>query len=487
MFNLQSGIHRQRFPSTLTPGQAKKLKLAHAVQSIDHGPKKFALGEGKHKKAISGLMVDSLNRTVISCGLDGKIKFWDFLTGLLQDEIDWYPVAAITGSQYHRPNDLIALSCDDLSIRVVDIETKKLVRELWGCLGQISDFCFSNDGRWIIAASMDSVVRVWDLPTGHLINALRMDSPCTALAFSDTGEFLATAHADGVGINIWNNRTLFTHVPTRLLREDEIIDVNAPTPSGEGGKTIVDAAFENDEDESTDDDSTFDKLRSAASQLSDSLQTLSLVPKSRWQTLLHLETITQRNKPTTPPKAPEKAPFFLPSLSAPLQKPEPTSESLSTPAPQTAWSESRISKLHNPTTWAPNPFTTLLHASSGPGGHEPFITHLSSLPPSAADIQIRSLSPLPLPPSSPPSSPSNNELHLFIFALTARLRQKRDYELIQTWLAVFLKVHGESVVADQRLRDVLQEWKLVQGEEAARLTARVGFCGGVAGWVRSER
>lgn len=484
MFNLQSGIHRQLFPSTLTPGQAKKLKLAHAVSGNDNGHVKFALGEGKHKKAVTGLMVDTLNRIVISCGLDGKIKFWDFLTGCLQDELDWYPMAAITASKYYRPSDLIALSCDDLSIRVVDSETKKLVRELWGCLGQVSDFSFSNDGRWIIAASMDSVVRVWDLPTGHLINALRMESPCTALAFSDTGEFLATAHADGVGINLWNNRTLFTHVPTRLIRDDEIMDTIAPTPSGENGQNLIDAAFdEEDEENSPIDESCYGDLQPTTSQLSAALQTLSLVPKSRWQTLLHIDAITQRNKPSTPPKPPEKAPFFLPSLSEPQKLASTTSAVAATvPVPL---SDSRISKLHNPTSLAPNPFTALLHNSSEPNAHETFVDHLSSLPPSAADIQIRSLSPLPL---SLPSKPSpTSELLLFARALTARLRQKCDYELVQTWMAVFLKVHGESVIADAGLREVLQEWRAVQGEEAARLAARVGFCGGVVGWVRSER
>jgi U3 small nucleolar RNA-associated protein 21 len=47
---------------------------------------------------------------------------------------------------------------------------------------------------------------------------------------------------------------------------------------------------------------------------------LSLVPKSRWQTLLHLDLIKQRNKPTEAPKLPEKAPFFLPSLDNPLAR-----------------------------------------------------------------------------------------------------------------------------------------------------------------------
>ena len=49
-------------------------------------------------------------------------------------------------------------------------------------------------------------------------------------------------------------------------------------------------------------------------QLDGDLVTLTLLPRTRWQTLLNLEVITQRNKPKEPPKPPEKAPFFLPSV-----------------------------------------------------------------------------------------------------------------------------------------------------------------------------
>ena len=66
-------------------------------------------------------------------------------------------------------------------------------------------------------------------------------------------------------------------------------------------------------------------------QLDGELITLTLLPRSRWQTLLNLDVIQvpitaqmwssfpnnlskQRNKPKEPPKAPEKAPFFLPTL-----------------------------------------------------------------------------------------------------------------------------------------------------------------------------
>lgn len=515
MFNLQSGMQRQKFPSALTPAQARKLKLglAAASHTSTDGSLRYGLGEGKHTKAVTGLMVDGLNQTVISSSLDGKVKFWDFTTGYLQDEINWFPTTAIIASQYHRASDLVALSCDDLSIRLVDTETKKTVRELWGCLGQISDFCFSNDGRWIIAASVDAVIRVWDLPTGHLINAVRLQSPCTALAFSDTGEFLATAHADSVGINLWNNRTLFTHVPTKPLREDEIIPAIAPTTSGERGQGMIDAAFEASDDGEDPADTSLDFDDSAAilADLDKNMQTLSLVPKSRWQTLLHLDTIRQRNRPTSPPKAPEKAPFFLPSLEQGKGNEDPTHPLLSssthppttTTAPSqatipTAAERSRISRMNRASSSSTNStFTTLLAATAAATtatthDYTAFTTHLSTLPPSAADIEIRSLQPTELIP--------------FVHALTFTLRQKKDFELVQAWMAVFLRVHGESVVVGdggedgedgegtgdgvgegEGLREALREWREEQEREAGRMAELVGFCGGVLGFLRSGR
>ena len=94
----------------------------------------------------------------------------------------------IVNLRYHRGSDLIALSCDDGSIRVVDIETRKLIRELWASTSDVQprvvDYTFSNDGRYIISAASDSIVRVWDLPTGHLIDAMKLPGKCNAVSFS---------------------------------------------------------------------------------------------------------------------------------------------------------------------------------------------------------------------------------------------------------------------------------------------------------------
>ena len=368
MYNLQSGVHRQRFPSRLTPAQARQLKMQQlrqadeVVQFQAESGKKFAAGTGKHTKAITGLVVDSMNKMVVSCSLDGKIKFWDFLTGNLLDQIDWSPMTFPISCRYHANSNLLAFACDDMSVRVVDMETKKTIREFWGPKDTINDFCFSYDGRWVIAASQDKTIRVWDLPTSHLIDAIKLENPCKALAMSSTGEYLAATIQDQLGVAMWTNKSLFKHVPTRQISEKEIGLVAAPTVSGEGNGGLLEGAFEEEEGEG---DNAV--VAPTIDQLSSDLTTLSLVPKARWQTLLHLDLIKERNKPKEAPKAPEKAPFFLPSTTG--APPSTTQDKNSEGAEDL--SKSRITKLDKAR--FEEIFSTKLRAGAASGNCKPYI------------------------------------------------------------------------------------------------------------------
>ncbi|KAL5401377.1 hypothetical protein PMIN06_008453 [Paraphaeosphaeria minitans] len=478
MYNLQSGHHRRRFPSRLTPAEAKKLKLERLQRGNDvlnlesSATKTFNKGEGRHKGAITGLTVDGLNRVIISCSDDGKVKFWDFMTGILQHEIDWYPMTKILGLRYHNNSDMIAMNCDDGSIRVVDIETKRLVRELWASRSltdlQIIDYTFSNDGRWIIAATSDSTVRVWDLPTGHLIDAMKLPGTCTAVSFSPSGEYFATALEGEVGVHIWTNRTLFTHVSTRQISEEEVAIMSAPTASGEGGEDVVDAAGEEEADEDEDETAV-----PVMDQLSEGITTLSLVPKARWQTLLHLDVIRARNKPKEAPKAPEKAPFFLPSIEG--GKPA-NALAAAEAEPASRISSSALASRSSAAT-ATSEFTRRLAQAAETGDYARVLAHLSSLPPSAADVAIRTLD----------TTPPYDELRTFIEALVSRLEERRDYELVQAWMSVFLRLHGEAVVQDEQLVGLLRKWQEEAKRERERIGGLVGYSAGVVGWVRSAR
>ena len=80
-----------------------------------------------------------------------------------------------------------------------------------------------------------------------------------------------------------------------------------------------------------------------------------------------------------------------------------------------------------------------------------------------------------------------NELAPFVQAMTQLLRSRRDYELVQTWVNVFLKRHSESVMGEEDVRTELRKWMIEQKREAGRLAELVGYCSGVAGFLRSGR
>lgn len=81
----------------------------------------------------------------------------------------------------------------------------------------------------------------------------------------------------------------------------------------------------------------------------------------------------------------------------------------------------------------------------------------------------------------------SNELLHFIHALTARLISRRDYELTQAWMTVFLRLHFELVLSNEDLIKALKQWKHHQEREKDRLDSLVGYCGGVVGFLRSPR
>ncbi len=43
------------------------------------------------------------------------------------------------------------------------------------------------------------------------------DSPVTSLSLSPRGDFLATAHSGDLGIYLWTNQTLYSHVSLKPL------------------------------------------------------------------------------------------------------------------------------------------------------------------------------------------------------------------------------------------------------------------------------
>ncbi|KAI8149510.1 Utp21 specific WD40 associated putative domain-containing protein [Fennellomyces sp. T-0311] len=424
MFNLQSGLHRKTYG-----------------------------GADGHKKAITGLASDVANRYLISASVDRKIQIWDFKTAVVLHTVELEsPIVKI---EFHRENNLLAVACDDLGIRVIDMETRNIVREFWGHRNRITDITFSPDGRWIVSASLDTTVRTWDLPSSTMVDIFKVEDVVSSLTFSPTGDFLATAHVDNVGIFLWANRTQFANISLRSIVDDEVAELlELPSLAG---------MDEQDTDEELEAPTQLGEDLNTAEQLADEMITLSLEPKAKWQNLLNLETIKKRNKPTEAPKKPEKAPFFLPTVAGAKAK---FDLSDNDKKPQIGDSK----QLHMSQLDMSTEFTRHLRTGHESSDYTAFITYAKSLSPSLMDVEIRTM-------------PVDSELtcmNNFIEAILFMLQSRKNFEMAQAWLSVFLSIHGDIIVAnpENNIHSKLKETLAMQSDEFGRLSAQIhyGLC-----------
>lgn len=129
-------------------------------------------------------------------------------------------------------------------------------------------------------------------------------SPAKSLAFSPTNEFFVTTHVDDVGVYLWTNKLLYSHVPLKPLP----VDFN---PSIVELPTTLENITEDCNEINVE---YTDTQPPSPNQISSNLVTLSGYPSSKWENLLHLDVIKARNKPKEPPKKPQNAPFFIPTV-----------------------------------------------------------------------------------------------------------------------------------------------------------------------------
>ncbi|KAF5389950.1 hypothetical protein D9757_003621 [Collybiopsis confluens] len=442
MWNMQSGIRRRTFRIGPCPPEVVG---------------RFRISEKNAKeRSVTGLATDPLNTAVIASTLDGTINFFDFHTAKLEHTV--ILPSAIVSLTLQRDSGLLAVVCDDMVVRLLDIETRSTVREFGGFRGRVLDLTFSPDSRWLITSSLDSIIRTFDIPTGRLIDAFRTSSVATSVSFSPTNDFLATSHIDSVGVFLWANRAQYTDVAFQTVVEDEIANVELPSMQGVAEDEALDSLNPLEGNAAQPD------VFSTPPRLDGDLITLTLLPRTKWQTLLNLEVIQQRNKPKEPPKAPEKAPFFLPTLPG-----VETRFVTETQKDVTLQKSSRRLKEAGGNT--ESVFMQCLGEEDTDGDYEAFFTLTKALSPAALDLEIRSLVTL-------------DHLRTFLNSLTQRLLSHQDFEAVQAFLNVFLRLHADTIISNSELHSDLERLMTVQRSESQRILELIASSLGALGFVR---
>uniref|UniRef100_A0A673MV48 WD repeat domain 36 n=1 Tax=Sinocyclocheilus rhinocerous TaxID=307959 RepID=A0A673MV48_9TELE len=356
-----------------------------------------------HAGPVRGVSVDALNQLTVSVGADRLLKIWRFKS---KELLHTHSLpAAPASSLLHRDSGMLAIALDDFTVHILDMETRRAVRKFSGHRGQINDMTFSPDGRWLITASMDCAIRTWDLPSGSLVDCFLVDAAAVSLSMSPTGNFLASSH---IALQIF----MVSLRPLPADYEPTVIMLPGTCPSKD-----------TEEEEVLDADSSEMLEYISPAQLDEHLVTLSLLPDSRWKNLLHLDIIKKKNKPKERPKIAKR---LVPQFALPTTPSEDQVNSLDIV---------NLGVLAQKSTF----YLQLENALDNNSYEEP-VKLLRELGPSAIETELRAL--------SPDMGGEVRVMQSFLKMISSILQSKRDFNLAQAYLALFLKLHLR-FIADQ--------------------------------------
>ncbi|XP_051123637.1 U3 small nucleolar RNA-associated protein 21 homolog isoform X2 [Andrographis paniculata] len=422
-FNLQSGISRGSY--------------------IDVSERKPCAHNGE----VVGVACDSTNTVMISAGFYGDVKVWDFKGREVKSR--WEIGCSLVKIVYQRSNGLLATVADDFVIRVFDVVSLKMVRKFEGHSDRVTDMCFSEDGKWLLTSSMDGTLRIWDVILAQQIDAIHVDVSITALSLSPNMDVLATTHVDQVGVYLWVNQEMFS-APAKAGSYgsgNEVVSVNLPSISSV--KMSTDGDSDNSKVNSVE---THDTYHSIPDQQIPNLVTLSLLPKTQWQSLINLDLIKERNKPIEPPKKPEKAPFFLPSI--PTLSGEIVFKPRESADDKKDLQIAETEKTQEKSDVLVSQFLQYLLSSAEKKNFAAFTDYVKGLSASSLDMELRMLQIVDDDDSQEPSNrPELQFIELLLDYFIQEISFKNNFEFLQAMIRLFLKIHGESV----RRQPVLQQ------------------------------
>lgn len=419
-FNIQSGIHRQHYGEK------------HA-----------------HKIGVRGVHSDNLNQMVISGDSDGVVNFWNFSGNAKQPVVKQTLDGGISFFRAHSESGMLAIALDDYTIVIMDCETKTIIRKFTGHTGRLTDAAFSPDSRWLITSSMDGSIKIWDIPSSYMIDHFRFESPCISLTMSPTGDFLATAHVNNLGIFTFGNKSLFSHVPLKSIdpsSEPYLIDL----PSWNNLKESTDVGILEEES---------DAEYQSPEQIDRQLITMSTIAASRWQNLLSLDTVKKRNRPKNPIVKPKHASFFLPTVAGLDFQFDLTADT----KPEDGQTNSKIihaEKFSNLTA-----FGRLLDHSAKTNKFTKCLDHIKGLGPSMIDFELKSL--------SPDGGGSLIVMEQFMKMIVYMFNSKTNFELAQSYLSVFLREHGRLILDNAELRQHLKTIETAQNRSWSQLEKKL--------------
>jgi U3 small nucleolar RNA-associated protein 21 len=400
--------------------------------NMQSGISRWLIEKG-HSSPVICLKSDGINSLLVSISLDSTIKFWDIFQSSQVKTIELVYTPELL--ELNRDNDLVAVSLSNGDIKVYDKSNFKLVREFnkSGSYTKVHDVVFSRDGKWLLFASNDKCLRIYDILSGNKIEWIEFKHMPVSIAISPSNQYIALTYSGLKGIHLWLNRSMFIDfVDVEEVREP--VKVLQPfNDSIRKLKTRKDLQEESVvKEELPSNQAVKVKEQNKVVEANMDLICLSKENKLKFKILQHLEEIQEKNEPKIKKKEKNKAPFFLFNINEAGGESSDTPEYLNILKNFSHFKNEKA--LENSLKKGELGLKILLAEYEQNLTTSGDITlFLNSVNPYIVDLEIRNLDPVI-------NSDDNKGLLKFLDYILAELTERSNFELVQAYLNRFLKV-----------------------------------------------
>lgn len=168
-----------------------------------------------HVWEVNCLAFSKDGRILVSGGLDGAIKIWNWhrkeLMHTLIRPVDFFgalaswfdsSVGIIWCVAISPDGKTVAASGSEQPIQLWNTENGKLLRTFTEHSDSIYALAFSPDGEILASGGADNTIRIWNFHTGELLETLEHLGPVKSVVFSYDGKTLVSGSADAT-VKIW--------------------------------------------------------------------------------------------------------------------------------------------------------------------------------------------------------------------------------------------------------------------------------------------
>lgn len=190
--------------TTLVTGNGDDSTIS--LWNVHTGQRRSTMRLGDAEDEVWAFVISPDGNTLISTGLDGKIRFWDIHAARLQSEIiaHAHPINALALSP---DGKTLASGSNDFTIKLWDAHTGRQLSTLTGHTHGVMALAFSPNGMNLVSGSRDKTLCLWGTTTGKQIETFATDIGVVGhLEFSPDGSLLASGSGDNT-VRLWNADT----------------------------------------------------------------------------------------------------------------------------------------------------------------------------------------------------------------------------------------------------------------------------------------